>query len=167
MPAGFFETREFTIKEPRDLHHRRRGEGAQCRRVGGQRQPDRQRPDRRQRQGAGLHPALGQGRPDARVRLPCSTCMAPSCRPTATALSIEAKNRGSIELTQHRRGWLRLDNGATFDLRSPDGTAAARSRSMSAARARPAAMRGSMRRAAVAIRGARNRTERLLDLLAD
>ncbi|WP_051334612.1 filamentous haemagglutinin family protein [Bradyrhizobium sp. Ai1a-2] len=35
---------------------------------------------------------------------------------------IEAKNRGSIELTT-TRGWLRLAGGATLDLRSPDGAA--------------------------------------------
>jgi len=35
---------------------------------------------------------------------------------------IEAKNRGSIELTS-TRNWLRLNPGATLDLRSPDGVA--------------------------------------------
>ncbi|WP_407352066.1 filamentous haemagglutinin family protein [Luteimonas sp. R10] len=35
-------------------------------------------------------------------------------------VAVEAKNRGSIELTA-TAGWLRLDQGTTLDLRSPDG----------------------------------------------
>ncbi|MDE5457059.1 filamentous hemagglutinin N-terminal domain-containing protein [Bradyrhizobium sp. CSA112] len=37
-------------------------------------------------------------------------------------VAIEAKNRGRIELTA-TTGWLRLNEGATLDLRSPDGAA--------------------------------------------
>ena len=37
-------------------------------------------------------------------------------------VAVEAKNRGSIELTA-TTGWLRLNGGATLDLRSPDGAA--------------------------------------------